>query len=250
MGEEMHDRLNAAEALVKEGKYDEATAEFVWLWKNMDVVDPGMEGVRVSFMAKYIKELVGKHPPARLRFAEIRDLTAMVAGADVASTKRQRFDWIVLNEILSEPERTLGWYESVKTDPRHAEVLDKVANRLIPLLRKEGRFRDIGLLYRDPIARLARVHRTYQPPPHIAANPYPQPVPGLPPEAQQLIRQMLQTFLDEMPSHVVEEAAFMVKCLLAADRAEEAEAVDREARRLDPSEAMREALDKARGRLD
>jgi hypothetical protein len=42
----------------------------------------------------------------------------------------------------------------------------------------------------------------------------------------------------------------MVTCLLAAGRAVDADAVEREARRLDPSEAMRAALEKARGRLD
>lgn len=56
--------------------------------------------------------------------------------------------------------------------------------------------------------------------------------------------------LDGLPTQVIEDAAFMVKCLLAAGRATEADAVEREARRIDPSEEMRAALDSARGRLD
>src|SRR5215510_8243216 len=105
----MGERLSAAEEMVKEGRYDEATAEFEWLWDNMERIEPGMEGVRVSFMPKSIEELVGKHPPGRQRFSEIRDRTAMRAGAHIESSGRWRFDWIVLNEILSEPERTLAW---------------------------------------------------------------------------------------------------------------------------------------------
>jgi hypothetical protein len=42
----------------------------------------------------------------------------------------------------------------------------------------------------------------------------------------------------------------VVKCLLAAGRSVDAEAVEREARRIDPSEEMRAALEKARGRMD
>src|SRR5882672_5813919 len=101
MGDEMSRRLDAAEDLSKAGRHDEATAEFVWLWENIDRVEPGMEGVRVSFMAKNIRELVDKHEAARVRFAAIRDRAASLADIDL-TTARLRFDWIVLNEILSE----------------------------------------------------------------------------------------------------------------------------------------------------
>ena len=246
MGEEMHDRLNAAEELLKEGKHAEATAEFEWLWDNMDLIDPGMSGVRVSFMARTIKELIGKHSPARARFAEIRDRSATLAEADL-TTARLRHDWIVLNEILGEQERTLTWFDGVKDDQRYAIVLDKVTSSLVPLLKSHQRFRDIGRLYKDPVATFVKTHRNFQAPPHIAADPYPDPDPGLSPDMQRLMRQMLQQILDELPNHVIEEAALLVTCLLAAGRSADADVVEREARRLDPSEAMRVALEKARG---
>jgi hypothetical protein len=250
VGEEMHDRLRSAQELVKQGQYDEAAVEFEWLWDNMERIEPAMGGVRVSFMAKNIEELVGKHAPARQRFTEIRDRSATLAGADIAGTARLRFDWIVLNEILSERERTLAWFDGVKDDERYATVLDRVSARLVPLLKSHNRFRDIGRLYKDPVATLVKTHRNFEPPPHIAADPYPEPDPDLRPDVQRLMRQMLQKILDDLPKHVVEEAALMVTCLLAAGRTADADAVELEARRLDPSEAMRAALEKARGRLD
>ena len=64
------------------------------------------------------------------------------------------------------------------------------------------------------------------------------------------MRQMLQKLLDGLPKHVIEEAALMVTFLLAAGRTADADAVEREARRFDPSEATRAALEKARGSLD
>ena len=246
----MHERLTAAENLLRDGKHDEAIAEFEWLWDNIDRIEPGMEGVRVSFMAKSIEDLVGKHAPARQRFTEIRDRTAMLARADITGTSRLRFDWIVLNEILSERERTLAWFDSVKDDKRYATVLDRVVPRLVPLLKSHNRFRDIGRIYKDPVATLVKTHRNFEAPPHIAADPYPDPDPDLRPDLQRLMRQTLQKLIDDLPKHVIEEAALMVTCLLAAGRTADAVAVEGEALRLDPSEAMRAALEKARGKLD
>lgn len=250
MGDEVRDRLNAAEELLKLGKYDEAMPEFEWLWENMERIEPSMSGVRVSFMARNIEKLVQEHPPARSRFGEIRDRSARLAATDLDTTAGLRFDWIVLNGILSEPEKTLTWFDSVKDDERYATVLDRVASRLVPLLKSHNRFRDIGRIYKDPVAKLAKTNRNFAPPPHIAADPYPDPDPDLSPDLQGLMRQMLQKLLDDLPKHVIEEAALMVTCLLAAGRTADADAVEREARRLDPSEAMRAALQKARGKLD
>jgi hypothetical protein len=245
MGDEMSSRLDAAEELSKAGRYDEATTEFVWLWENIDRVDPSMEGVRVSFMANEIRGLVDKHDPAKARFAGIRDRAASLADADL-TTAKLRFDWIVLNEILSEPERTLAWFDAVKTDERYAFVLDRCAFRLVKLLKERGRFGDIGRLHKDPVATLVKQHRARLPPPDITADPGP----NVPETIQPLMRQILQMLLDQLPRKVIEDAAFMVKCLLVAGRPAEADAVEREAHRIDPSEEMRAALQKARGRLD
>ena len=129
-----------------------------------------MEGVRVSFMANEIRALVDKHDAARARFAGIRDRAASLADADL-TTAQLRFDWIVLNEILSEPERTLAWFDAVKSDERYAFVLDRCAFRLVKVLEERGRFGDIGRLYRDPVATLVKQHRARLPPPDITADP-------------------------------------------------------------------------------
>jgi len=242
----MRGRLDAARDLLRKGRHEEATAEFEWLWDNIDRIEPGMEGVRVSFMANTIEDLVGKHPPARLRFTEIRERTAMLADADVTGPSRLRLDWIVLNEILGENERTLAWFDSVKDDQRHGSLLDRVASRLIPHLESRGRLADIGRLYKDPVATLVRNHVALQPPCDVDT----EPSADLPPLGQAMMRQVLEMVLDALPKQVREDAALMIASLLAAGRVAEADAVEREALRLDPSEAMRAGLQKARGKLD
>jgi hypothetical protein len=172
VGKEMRERLNAARALVKQGKHDEATVEFEWLWENIDRIEPAMNGVRVSFMAKNIEELIGNHAPARERFTEIRDRSAILAEADL-TTARLRNDWIILNEILGEQERTLAWFDTVKDDERYATVLDRVTSCLVPLLESHRRFRDIGRLYKDPVATFVETHGNFQVSPECAADPDP-----------------------------------------------------------------------------
>jgi hypothetical protein len=245
MGDDMSRRLNAAEELSKAGRHEEATSEFVWLWENIDRVEPAMDGVRVSFMANEIRELVAKHEAARERFAAIRDRAESLADVDL-KTARLRFDWIVLNEILSEPEKTLAWFDGVKDDERYAFVLDRCSFRLLKVLKERERFSDIGRLYRDPVATLVEQHRARLPPPNITA----EPPPDVPEKIRPHMRKILQMLLDGLPKEVIDDAAFMVKCLLAAGRSTEADTVEREARRIDPSDEMRLALDKARGRFD
>lgn len=242
----MRDRLGAARDLLREGRHEEATAEFEWLWDNIDRIEPDMSGVRVSFMAKTIEDLVGKHLPARQRFTEIRDRTAMLAGTALTGAAGLRFDWIVLNEILGENERTLAWFDSVKDDERHGSLLDRVASRLIPHLQSRGRLADIGRLYKDPVATLVRNHIAFQPPSNVDT----EPSADLPPQLHPIMRQLLEMLLDELPNHVREDAALMVASLFAAGRMADADAVEREALLLDPSETMRAGLQKARGKLD
>jgi hypothetical protein len=237
-------RLDAAEDLLDAGRDDEATAAFVWLWENIDRIEPAMDGVRVSFMAETIRTLVGRHEAARAQFVLIRDRTASLADVDL-TTARRRFDWIVLNEILSEPERTLAWFDEVKNDGRYTTVLDRCASRLVKLLEAQGRFADIGRMYQDPVATLLERHGNYQPPPNVSTEPSPE----VSDKVRPLMRQMLQSILAGMSRRVVRDAELMVKCLIAADRKADADAVDREARRIDPSDEMRAALERARGGL-
>jgi hypothetical protein len=236
--DDMHHRLNAAEDLLGQGKHDEATAALMWLWDNMAELAPGMAGVRVSFMAHTIAELVRRHPPARRGFAEIRDRAAVLADSDMSSAVRWRSDWMVLNEVLGDDDRTLAWFDSVKADDDQVLVVDRLGQRLLPLLKARGRLSDIGRLFQDPVAHLIEEHACFLPPSGVQ---YDMPV-NLPDKLLDLMWQSLDNAFRS-------DAAVLLSGLLAAGRSLDADAVDREARRLDPSDAMAAGLEKARGRL-
>jgi hypothetical protein len=221
-GSDMRGRLTLARTLLQTGRREEATEQLVWLWENIARIEPAMSGVRVSYLARDIGTLFESHPPARARFVQIRDeLEALLNAGGAAS----RLDWIVLNEMLNEREQTLAWFDGAKNDPGAATTIDHCAHRLIDLLVERERWVDIGRLYRDPAAVLTRHHQISAPPPGAT----------VPPEMLVALREM-------MARSFRERAALLLRCLRAAGRLTEAEALEAEALRLDSSNEMMKAL--------
>jgi hypothetical protein len=223
---DMRGRLAYAKALLKERRHPEATEHFAWLWENMERVEPAMSGVRVSFMAGQMERLAAAHRPARERFAALRSWAAAAAAAEPASATQRR-DWVVLNKILGEEDRTLAWFDGIAGDPASRPVVDGVAHLLVDLLKAKGRWADLGRLFRDPLEELS-----FQ---HWAASVDLPAVPGMPDDANARVRAvMVQQFRNA--------AATLVASLSAAGRAAEAQEVRDEALRLEPSDEMRTTL--------
>jgi thioredoxin len=225
---DMHGRLSFAKELLHDKDYVKATDHYVWLWHNMEQVDPAMGGVRVSFMAGEIKTLVDAFAPARDAFAAIRDDAGAAADRDPTS-EGKRLDWVVLNNILGDPARTLAWFDGVKADPGAEAVVRGVGRFLIEVLKARGRWADVGRLYRDPLKELAFHHQLV-----AQAN--------LPMMAGVLPEGALATVEKVMHAQFRRSAAELHTSLRAAGRAAEADAVHGEALRLDPSDEMKRAL--------
>jgi len=218
---DMQGRLRLAQALLHARRLDEAAGEYVWLWHNIARVEPGMRGVRVSFMASAIATLVDQHAGARAQFTAIRDGAEAQAGRDGAD-RDARYDWLVLNEVLGDDERTVAWFDAVKVDAVQADVVEQVAHRLVPKLQQRERWADIGRIYRDPLAELRSAHELIDPE-------------GVAPEMVEQIRGF-------MTESFRKKAALLVTSLRAAGRNEEAAAVETEALRLDPGDPRKVAL--------
>ncbi len=220
--QDMQGRLTLAQAMVASGRNGEATEELDWLWHNIARVDRGMAGVRISFMAAEIATLIAVHPPARERFTHVRDETAAAlgAGGDAAA----RLDWMVLNGLLGEDDRTVAWYDTVKDDPA-APLVAASARHLVGLLAERRRWADIGRIYRNPLRELANRHRTFEPPPGV-----------------EIPAEMLDQLKVLMAQQFRDAAAMLSGSLRAAGRATEADALEKEAVRLDPSDEMKRGL--------
>jgi hypothetical protein len=95
-----------------------------------------------------------------------------------------------------------------------------------PQLKSRNRLRDIGRLLKDPVASLVEEHWSLQPPPSFD----PKIPAGLPSNLLELVQKSL--------TDGFRESATRLASLLAARRTTDADAVEREALRSDPSEPM------------
>jgi thiol-disulfide isomerase/thioredoxin len=144
-------RYDLARQLAMSGKEDEATDEYVWLWDNMLKYDPAMYGVRLSFMAGDMQRLAQQHEPALKRFTKMRDALEAKLKAGTSSSE-ELTEWIVLNGVVDDQDRTIAWFDRVKNDPEAAPDIQRNNFRLERLLEERGRWADLAKLSKNPVA--------------------------------------------------------------------------------------------------
>lgn len=148
-------RLDLAQALVNEGKHDEAADLYVWLWNNMTRISPSMVGVRLSFMKGEMEKLLEAHPGAKSKFAALRD--SEECRLDDPKGGGNRGDWIALNEMLGEDDRTLKWFDSVKADRQtRIEAVKETGYSLENVLLRHDRWADYGRLFPAPLQEVQK----------------------------------------------------------------------------------------------
>ena len=211
-------RMRFASRLREGGGHEEATTQYLWLWKHMLEKDPSMGPVRHSFLVGALEGLFAKHPPARAAFAELRDAAA--PSVDAIDPQRTA-DWLSLNSALGEPNVTLGWYDAnVERILADAHLRDVVGSEVIPLLTAADRWADVGRIYVDPLADLRQLAAQRE-----EMNRQMSSDPGMPAAMLEQIRQLGGMQLRH-------SATGMVRALRAAGRADEAKAFVEEAQRL------------------
>src|ERR1039457_1826720 len=83
---DMRTRYAEARALLDAGRFDEATAEFIWLWQHIGEYEPSAVCVRVSIIASALDILAREHPPARERLVALRDELTPVIDSGAATS--------------------------------------------------------------------------------------------------------------------------------------------------------------------
>lgn len=148
--EEVKARFRLLRALLEANKYDDAVDQFVWLWQNIPTQMPALGGVRISFLAGQIATLAPRINAIKDRFGLIRD---------EAEKNNQLLDFVVLNEALGQNDRTLEWFDKVKNDATQKDNLKQVDFVLVGLLVKKNRWKDVILLFPDPIAEIRSLNQ-------------------------------------------------------------------------------------------
>ncbi len=145
-------RMELAQSLASNKKFDLATEEFLWLWQHMLEHNQGYSGVRVSFMASDMTKLAEQYEPAKVAFTKLRD--AARQKMDAGSKNRDVIlDWFVLCEIIGDEDAILAWFDKAKDEKKSAAVISTLDYKLFDLLVEHKRWADAGLLSEDPVAK-------------------------------------------------------------------------------------------------
>lgn len=213
--------LRLAEKLLEGNHLAEAQAHLEALWLHGHEWQPEWIGVRMSYLVGTIDELITRSPQARETFGAIRDrLTPRLTTPEAVE------DWLALNSVLGHQQRSLDWFDTVKQSP--PEWL-QAERQLFELLVESERWADLGRFVRSPIVELER-HRDIARHMEESASRLPN--------AGDLIEYGRQSVRDW--------AKTMITALRAAGREDDLKALQNDARRHDPSEAMRAATEEVR----
>jgi tetratricopeptide (TPR) repeat protein len=213
---EVKAKSKMAQDLFAAGKYKEAADQYIWLWNNIPKLDPPMIGVRDSYIVSQMKRLIRVCPELKPLFEQLRSDTE----------KKDRSDWIVLNDALNEPDKTLAWFDSVKNDPTQAEFIEHHDVLLERLLVSQHRWADMGkYLYKDPMKKLQKQYEFSK----NLKEFY---------KTSAAATQMKHPPRDLFPKSV----GVLYVSLLAAGREEDARKVAEESFRLDDSKELRASL--------
>lgn len=147
----MQGRLGAARELMRSGRLDDATREYLWLWEHMLEHEPAMYGVRLSFMLSDIGELTAAHAPARGSFVGVRDELGRQIETNEAGA-RAVVDWVHLNGVLGGEGLTAAWAEAALGGEGSSALLNRVRGEVFEQALAAGRTDLVVRLYPDPVA--------------------------------------------------------------------------------------------------
>lgn len=145
-------RLDRARELVRADEFTKATDEYLWLWDNMVSRQPGMVGVRGSFMASDMSTLAKQSPEAKAAFVKLRDRTEdrLVDGKGEKTWNDLR-DWLILNErVLHDREPVRKWIDRIKDRPTANETFTRTRDIIDEILIEDGRWALYGQLIDNP----------------------------------------------------------------------------------------------------
>lgn len=166
-------RQRLAEELVQAGEYGLAREEYVWLWRNMTKHAPATVGVRGSFMASRMEDLAELDRASWEAFCSLRDEAEAELKGDAGSWTALE-DWIALNDVVGDEDRTLAWFDRVKDTPAGRATIARVRYRIDELLKRRDSWAELVVAYPNPLEELRQhkaLHEMAGAPRHIVVDP-------------------------------------------------------------------------------
>lgn len=146
-------RQEIARELVALGEYALAREEFVRLWRQ-SLDNPRRTGGGAAWLIDDdMRGLAVLDPASRDAFRAVRDELE----ERLAKDKRSWWlldDWLTLNELSLDTDRSLKWFDRVKETPDGRATIARVGHRLRSLLKDAERWADLPLVIQAPLTEL------------------------------------------------------------------------------------------------
>ncbi len=145
--------MEQARTLAKAGQLDEAATHYVWAWRQISKLGPEQVASRDMTMGRELTALAHDSQDAKKKLVELRDAAAEpVTGG--SATPEQIREWVVLNTVVGEGERTLDWFDRQKKRSDAQASFRTIEWALVPMLERRNRWSDVLVVLGDPSARL------------------------------------------------------------------------------------------------
>lgn len=120
--ESVQSRFTHAQALARDGRWEEALKEYLWCFDEGMVRIATFTGVRRSFLTSALGELAQKYPAARVAIEERLDAAEQKLNAEPANRDAPA-DFAALNHALNDDARTLAVFDRLAVDdPRRRNL--------------------------------------------------------------------------------------------------------------------------------
>ena len=151
-----HAREARALELLKEGRYEEAAPEFIWLWKQ--VVGPSESSTRVRIFVDQMKPLLQHSATASQAFgAVLADYRKRLEEGTLDDSATAI--WAVWETQIGDPDRVATWW-SLLTDPEDS-YFDLSRPWVFELLVQREQWYQAGLVFPDPCAYADNLLKAY-----------------------------------------------------------------------------------------
>ena len=148
------ERLHAAHLAAREGRHEEALAEYVWFHEHALQEQPSLYGVRLSFALSYWVELSKDHPPALQALRDIRDRKARTL--ESGNPDRELFhDVEAINQYLGQSGDTARLFQLLER--QNPAFAGRCASLAMEALAEAGQFELASKYLPEPVPHITKL---------------------------------------------------------------------------------------------
>ncbi|MEM1109011.1 MAG: hypothetical protein AAGH99_10015 [Planctomycetota bacterium] len=150
----LEEKVADAKSHLENASYTRASKIYLGLWRNRYNNRELMVDMHSANMVSDLSALVENHDKSRDFFVSQRELLERKGGPPTRIDPLN--DWIVVNQILGDSERTLSWYDQQLDDPDLLAELRNVRTVLSRQLIAADRWSDLWPMYPDPLGEITQ----------------------------------------------------------------------------------------------